>query len=144
MHKHTESAIKRREPSINKLATSYNQLCGQLAALIQKRQAPASAIAPLRIQREGLFTLDVDDDIWQDVGLDDDQSTGIPRWLGDDKVREGIRTLLEYDRCIEEEDRVIHERAAMQEWFMEEWGAVENALLVHSKHLINFLIPDCC
>lgn len=78
------------------------------------------------------------------MGLDDDQSTGIPRWLGDDKVREGIRTLLEYDRCIEEEDRVIHERAAMQEWFMEEWGAVENALLVHSKHLINFLIPDCC
>jgi hypothetical protein len=63
-----------------------------------------------------LFQLDVDDDIWQDVGLDDENSGPIPKWLGDDGVRQGIKFLLQLDRCEEEERRLIKERRAIQEW----------------------------
>ena len=79
------------------MATSYNQLCTQLAALIHKGQAPTTAVTPKPIQRDGLFALDVDDDIWQDIGFDDGQDVEMLRWLSDDNVREGIRVLLEHD-----------------------------------------------
>ena len=51
--------------------------------LIRQRKAPRNSIAPLKIQLEGLFDLDVDDDIWLDVGLsygngdeDEDEDSG--------------------------------------------------------------------
>lgn len=79
LHRHTESSIKCREPSIVKLATSYNQLCNQLMALIDKGEAPIAAVLPQPIQCDGLFKLDVDDNIWQDVSLDDDQDIVVLR-----------------------------------------------------------------
>jgi hypothetical protein len=72
-----------------------------------------------------MFKLDVDDDIWQDVGLDDDGEGPIPRWLGDEDVRDGIKNFLELDRCGEEEIRLRKERCAMQEWMMEEWTCID-------------------
>ena len=53
--------------------------------------APPGALSPSPIACEGLFSLDVDDDIWQDVGLEDDHyNSDPPRWLSDDDVRNGI------------------------------------------------------
>ncbi|KII82805.1 hypothetical protein PLICRDRAFT_120248, partial [Plicaturopsis crispa FD-325 SS-3] len=120
---HTASQVKRREPGILSLARAYNKLCDELATLIRRRKALPGAVAPTRIAKDGLFKLDVDDDIWQDVGLDDseDGRDGIPLWLGDDKVRDGIRARLEVDRCLEEEIRLSKERCSMQEWMIEEW-----------------------
>ena len=89
--------IKRREPTILKLANTYNDLCRQLANLIANGQAPPGSVVPQSIQRDGLFRLDVDDDIWQDVGLDDEYDGGIPLWLGDEGVRLGIQALLQHD-----------------------------------------------
>ena len=40
--------------------------------MVEKRAAPRGAIAPLPIQLDGLFKLDIDDDIWQDIGLTDE------------------------------------------------------------------------
>jgi len=79
---------------------------------------------------DGLFRLDVDDDIWQDIGLTDeiDNMENIPNWLGDDNVRVGIKALLEHDCCVEEITRVKHERTCMQEWFQEEWMIVQIAI----------------
>jgi hypothetical protein len=128
LQKHVEDQIKRKEPGIVSLAKTYNDLCDQLTTLIRKRRAPVGAIAPLKIQRDGLFQLDVDDNIWQDVGLDDENSGPIPRWLGDDNVRQGIKFMLQLDRCEEEERRLKKERRAIQEWMREEWAKVENAI----------------
>ncbi|KAG6805487.1 hypothetical protein H0H92_015216, partial [Tricholoma furcatifolium] len=78
-----------------------------------------------------LFALDVDDTIWQDVGLTDDMGSinvTPPLWLADDRVRDGIRAFLEHDRCIEEEERVRRECQSMRLWFMEEWSVVERAI----------------
>ena len=99
--------------------------------MITRKESPRGACAPHRIATDGLFKLDVDDDIWQDVGLDDvDVSPGkrIPLWLGDEGVRKGIKSLLELDRCNEELRRLSHERSAMQEWFEEEWQCVVKAM----------------
>ncbi|KAL6305915.1 hypothetical protein BKA93DRAFT_730537, partial [Sparassis latifolia] len=118
---HAESSIKRREPGILKLAKTYNDLCKQMDLLIKQRKAPRYAVSPQPIQGNGLFKLDINDDIWQDVGLDDDDDiAAVPRWLGDETVREGIKNRLLLDRCNEEEERLREERCSLQEWFAEE------------------------
>ncbi|KAJ6534908.1 hypothetical protein B0H19DRAFT_964166, partial [Mycena capillaripes] len=43
---HTQSAIKKREPSISKLYKDYNKACAEIAKLIKRKAAPQSAIAP--------------------------------------------------------------------------------------------------
>ncbi|KAG1898846.1 uncharacterized protein F5891DRAFT_954811 [Suillus fuscotomentosus] len=126
LHANTQQSIKRQEPGILKLVSTYNGLCSQLRSLIRQRRAPPYAIMPHIIPRDGIFLLDVDDDIWQDVGLDDD-TMAPPAWLSDDAVRNGIRLQLEVDRCVEEEARLMHERAVIQEWMLAEWGAIRGA-----------------
>jgi len=126
---HAETQIKRKEPGIQQLRKKYNDLCQELVTLIQQGLAPQRAVAPLRIEKEGLFKLDVDDEIWQDIGLDDVEFEGvIPGWLGDNDVRQAIKSLLELDRCKEEERRLCKECQAMQEWMMEEWKCVSEAI----------------
>ncbi|KAF9503047.1 hypothetical protein BS47DRAFT_1310309, partial [Hydnum rufescens UP504] len=46
-----------------------------------------NAIIPPPIDMKGLFGLDVNNDIWQDIGLADDEFDGtVPPWLGDEDV----------------------------------------------------------
>ncbi|KAI6015741.1 hypothetical protein BKA83DRAFT_4031408, partial [Pisolithus microcarpus] len=102
LQNHTETSVKQHEPGIVKLSTNYNNMCLQMAALIHQGKAPQGSIAPVLIPRDALFKLDVDDDIWQDAGLEDDTGRLPPAWLADEKVQSGIRSLLEL-RCCEEE-----------------------------------------
>ncbi|KIJ68878.1 hypothetical protein HYDPIDRAFT_57336, partial [Hydnomerulius pinastri MD-312] len=95
--------------------------------MICLQKVPQTAIPPLPIQRDKIFKLDVDDDIWQDVGLED-ESLQPPRWLADNHVWKGIRLVLELDRCEEEARRLMQERCVLQEWFMAEWLAVKRSL----------------
>ena len=104
--------------------------------LVERHDAPSGAIVPKPIEREGLFNLDVDDDIWQDVDLDDPQETSngtlippVPRWLGDENVRSGIAAMLKLDRCHEEERRLEDELETIWEWGRIEWQAIEVAKL---------------
>jgi hypothetical protein len=107
------------------LVKAFNDLCSQLSTLVDSGDAPHGAKIPDQIQRDGLFQLDVDNDIWQDIPLDDGE--GMPRWLGDEQVREGIKWMLQLDRCNEEECRLSRERVAMQDWMTEEWGRIQIA-----------------
>ncbi|THU79970.1 hypothetical protein K435DRAFT_696684 [Dendrothele bispora CBS 962.96] len=124
---HTREAIQRREPGITNLASKYNKLCDDMTDLIRRHQAPKFAIAPKKIDRQSLFDLDVDEEIWQDVGLDDDVEDP-PLWLCNEEVRRGIRAVLELDRCNEETSRLQAQRKALQEWFTEEWYTLKAAL----------------
>ena len=74
--------------------------------------------------------MDVDDEIWQDIGLEEVDSKEItpPCWMSDEAVRNGIKAVLELDRCKEEEERLIHECQALQVWFSEEWTVILEAL----------------
>jgi len=70
----------------------------------------------------------VDDEIWQDIGLNDALEGEMPGWLGNDDIRQGIKSLLELDRCEEEEKRLCKEHQAMQEWMVEEWQCLCEAI----------------
>ncbi|KIN95936.1 hypothetical protein M404DRAFT_164592, partial [Pisolithus tinctorius Marx 270] len=97
---------------------------------------PQGAIAPILIQRDGLFKLDVDDDIWQDIGLEDD-FVGFPLvWLADERVHLGIRSLLELKRCEEEERRLLYERKTLMEWHSEEWRRLETCRVDAGKRAV--------
>ncbi|KAG1738078.1 uncharacterized protein EDB91DRAFT_1237789 [Suillus paluster] len=115
LHVNTQHSIKRREPGILKLVSTYNGL------------APPFAIPPHSIPRDGIFQLDVDDNIWQDIGLDD-ATVNPPAWLSDKAVRNGIHSQLEVDHCLEEEARLMRERSVMQEWMLTEWEGIQGAL----------------
>ncbi|KAJ7832722.1 hypothetical protein B0H13DRAFT_2370815 [Mycena leptocephala] len=130
LHAHTAAAVKRREPTITKLAGEYNKLCAQIAKLIKDGKAPRGSILPVPIPAKGLWQLDVDDAIFQDVGLDDndDGSTEPPLWLCDEQVRAGIKAVLQLDRCDEEDARLLREKCALRVWFAEEWDIVSKAI----------------
>ena len=51
-----------------------------------------------------------------------------PAWLSDEAVRHGICLQLEVDRCMEEEARLMQERAVIQEWMLAEWESIQVAL----------------
>ncbi|KAF7338870.1 hypothetical protein MSAN_02210100 [Mycena sanguinolenta] len=157
LHAHTESAVKRREPTISKLATEYNKLCKQIDTLIRAKKAPRKAIAPLPIPREGLWQLNVDNAIFQDVGLDDhddDYHDHPPLWLCDEKVRTGIKAMLDLDCCDEEDARLRGKPLALQAWFAEEWqistvaievaasGVDEYHLQLHQDKLVQLCATD--
>lgn len=124
VHDHTRASVQKRDPSIQQLARDYNKLCDKMRELIAQGKAPEGATVPEKVEMAGLFTLDVDDAIWQDVGLADEDLPNPPLWMCNDDVRRGIKALLEVDRCREEEDRLVHERQALQVWFSEEWKIV--------------------
>lgn len=127
--KHIEGALQRRAPTIQGIAKKYNNLCIQIANMVKSNLAPAGAIIPEPIPSGGLWALDVDDSIWQDIGLEDeDGDSAPPLWLRDENVRAGIRHLQDYDRCREEEIRVHHERINLQQWARDEWAVVCDAM----------------
>ncbi|KIK52218.1 hypothetical protein GYMLUDRAFT_132616, partial [Collybiopsis luxurians FD-317 M1] len=70
-----------------------------------------------------LFSLDVDNNIWLDIGLGyDKEKDGLPPlWLANDSVCRGICALLDRNHCNEEQRQLLAEHNAMQEWFTEEW-----------------------
>ncbi|KAJ7495182.1 hypothetical protein FB451DRAFT_1387239 [Mycena latifolia] len=125
---HTESAVKRREPQISHLKTDYNKLCDAIAVEIRKGRALARAIAPERIETKALYALDVDDAIWQDAGLQEDEEVEVPLWLSSDTVRSSIWAMLELDRANEEDKILAKECRALRAWFAEEWTIVNVAM----------------
>ncbi|KAG2030269.1 hypothetical protein BDR03DRAFT_936698 [Suillus americanus] len=102
IHASTQYSIKCREPGVLKLVSTYNGLCAQLWSLICQRRAPPSAVPPHPIICEGIFLLDVDSEIWKDIGLDKD-SINPPAWLLDEATRSGICLQLEvgHTSCVE-------------------------------------------
>jgi len=130
--------VKCRDPSIQKLAHDYNNLCDVMLWLKAQRKVPAGSVCPSKIVMKGLFALDIDDKIWQDTGLEDSLDgtmTDPPLWLCDNLVRSGIHARLELDRCIEDEDHIKHECRVLQSWYLEEWNitcsAYDNTGMFH-------------
>ncbi|KAJ7622490.1 hypothetical protein FB45DRAFT_1032157 [Roridomyces roridus] len=126
-NEHAGAAIKRREPNISRLVQTYNKLCEQIQSLISKKKAPPHSVAPLPVPSKGIYQLDVDDVIWQDLGLDEEESRP-PLWLSDEKVRTGIRAMLMVDRCNEESARLMREHAHLFVWFQNEWKTIQMAI----------------
>lgn len=100
-----------------------------MEAEVKAKRAPAGAVLPSPIDCSRLFDLDIDDSIWEDIGLEnDDDDKELPAWLSSDDMRSAIKAHLGLDRCLEEELRLRHELSALQEWFREEWFCLKSLL----------------
>ena len=124
IHDYTRASVQKHDPSIQQLAHDYNKLCDKMRELIAQRKAPQGIIVPEKIEMTGLFALDIDDAIWQDIGLADEDLMDPLLWMCNEDIRRGIKVLLELDCCLEEEARLVHERQVLQVWFSEEWKVV--------------------
>lgn len=129
---HAQDSVKRRDPSIQNLVQKYNGLCKKMATLISKHQAPRNALAPHPISPAGIWALDVDDEIWQDLGLGGDDTQHPPLWLGNDKMKQGICGILLRDRADEELRRLRNERQGLYQWMTEEWEVLKLCVIVLS------------
>lgn len=136
------SAAQRREPTIRRLVEKYNGLCKNLSTVIQQYRAPRGARVPCSINYEGIFQLDIDNDIWQDAGLHDDD-VDAPAWLVDENTRKGINLLLQLDRCTEEEFRLRMECCILLEWVLVEEEAVCKAYESHGNHIFAYISNIC-
>ena len=86
---------------------------------------PRNAVIPPPIEMKGLFSLDVDNDIWQDIGLANDEFGGkVPPWLGDEDVQNGIQLVQEITNCSDELYLCERERFSLQHWFNDESAAL--------------------
>ncbi|KAJ7727333.1 hypothetical protein B0H14DRAFT_2410243, partial [Mycena olivaceomarginata] len=79
---HTGTAIKRWEPTSSNTVKEYNKLCANIVSLIWSKKAPTGTVALSPIPTKDIFWLDVNDAIWQDMGLDKDRAPAA--WLIDD------------------------------------------------------------
>lgn len=122
-----ETTASKHGASLGKLISSFNKLCDEINTLIRKRSAPHHAVAPQHLNRESVLSLDVDDPIWNDCGLGDDDSE-VPLWLRSDEVREGISALLTLRRCEEEERYLSREGFFLQNWYRQEWERLTHAI----------------
>ncbi|KAF8078353.1 hypothetical protein FPV67DRAFT_1615717 [Lyophyllum atratum] len=130
LHDHVSSQVKRHEPGILQLVNKYNALCEDLSLRLSRGEGTSGAVAPVPIKKEGLFKLDVDDEIWQNIGLNENEAFDqqVPDWLGDENTRIGIRAMLYLERCTEETGRLAREISALQDWMMEEWCTINLAI----------------
>jgi hypothetical protein len=87
------------------------------------QDAVSQGIAPINIQipasmgNAKLWDLDVDDDVWMDIAQDAHfEKKNLPKWLYDIPTKQGIRAMLEVQRCDEELEWLDHECGVMYSW----------------------------
>ncbi|KAH8093720.1 hypothetical protein BXZ70DRAFT_869949, partial [Cristinia sonorae] len=88
---HITLSMSRRQNAIATRVRQYNKMCRRMAWLISNGNALRGAIAPHKIKVEGLYKLNINNDVWQNVSLDNIEEGDVPPWLGDDRVQEGIQ-----------------------------------------------------
>ncbi|KAG6912878.1 hypothetical protein DXG01_011371 [Tephrocybe rancida] len=98
-------------------------------------KAPPGAICPKQLKLKGIFDLNVDDTIWEDIRLEDGSPVAPPPWLANKGVHVGIKALLEHNRCVEEEVHLRHECRSMCVWLSKEWCIVNLALGTNDENL---------
>ncbi|KAJ3729197.1 hypothetical protein DFJ43DRAFT_962783, partial [Lentinula guzmanii] len=131
--------VKRRDGGIEVLVRKYNQLCKSMSDMIASQRAPANAQAPKPLVMKELFTLDIDDAVWDDTGLTEKTDVEhLPLWLSNEQVQTGIRGILLQDRADEELKRLKHELSALGDWFNEEFTVIQTALTESHGMIIQF------
>ncbi|KIJ42045.1 hypothetical protein M422DRAFT_229336 [Sphaerobolus stellatus SS14] len=125
-HQQAKTLLKRTQNSVSTLVSKFNHLVEQMEDLQRRKIAPAGVRVPARLQVKPLFRLDVDDNIWNDDGLLDEDGE-VPEWLGNQNIRDAIPAYLEKMRVIEERERLDTEVKAVQRWLQAETTALLNA-----------------
>ena len=144
---HVLQASKTRDPGFRALVRKYNAQRDDMKKIIARQKDGAHRILPAKIEIEGLFKLDVDNEIWQQTGLDDNDGLvgdTVPDWMKDEQTCKEICARLLLDCCLEEESRLCQERCNLQKWMLEEWHATTQAHTVTSMLIISLYVAFDC
>ena len=89
---HVEKAVKGCSGGIEATVKKYNGQVKELAVLQGNRGIQKDAYIPPLLNMEGLYKLDVDQDIWEDSrgNMADFPDGVVPPWLANPSVKEGI------------------------------------------------------
>ncbi|KAF9511788.1 hypothetical protein BS47DRAFT_1363554 [Hydnum rufescens UP504] len=123
---HVEKVVKQHAPGIEATVHKYNAKQKEMLKEQGKNGVWRDAYVPLELVMEGLFNLDVDQDIWENADMVDFEGGEIPLWLANKEVRDGIRAAQEVKSCQEELHQCDVEYSNLHTWFVEEYEAVHN------------------
>ncbi|KIJ30957.1 hypothetical protein M422DRAFT_783872 [Sphaerobolus stellatus SS14] len=110
-HQHTKTLLKRTESTVATLVKKFNDTVALMEELKRRKQAP----------------LDVDDEIWNDDGLLEEENGIVPEWLGNQAIRDAIPAYLDKQRVLEETERLDKEVKAVCTWLVNETKAIDEA-----------------
>ncbi|KAG2159668.1 uncharacterized protein EDB93DRAFT_1236976 [Suillus bovinus] len=132
LHQHTHKAIAKRQPALMTAIQKFNTYCEQLEFLYDPSWGiPLPAPLPTK-----LTELRSDPRLMEDVWIT--PSVGeVPQWLEDSNVRDGIRALLKWDQCEEEQIRLSIEADNLCLFFSDELSALELALRLPDRDQAN-------
>jgi hypothetical protein len=134
LYQATRRAIAKRQPALLRLISKFNDNCEKLDRLCPDG-CPIPISAPLPTQLNALRS---DTSLHEDVCISP-TAGGIPPWLADDDVRDGLRSLHAIDRCREEANRLNLDRTNLKLWLENEQLIVAEALASHPGALHNIL-----
>ncbi|KAF9508417.1 hypothetical protein BS47DRAFT_1416606 [Hydnum rufescens UP504] len=123
---HVEKAVKQHAPGIEATVHKYNAKQKEMLKEQGKNGVRRDAYVPPELVMEGLFNLDIDQDIWENANMVDFEGGEIPLWLANKEVWDGIRAAQEVKSCQEELRRCDVEYSNLRAWFVEEYEAVHN------------------
>ncbi|KAJ7745942.1 hypothetical protein DFH07DRAFT_748628, partial [Mycena maculata] len=124
MYQATSKAIAKRQPALLRSVAKFNSYC---AALEDLRPMTCDIPIPPPLATD-LTSLLNDPYLQQDVWMAPSGGPP-PRWLSDEDVRDGIRSLHVADRCVEEAVRLNAERRNLRIWLDEELAIVARAMI---------------
>ncbi|KAF7290656.1 hypothetical protein MIND_01305900 [Mycena indigotica] len=115
LYQATRSTITKRQPALMKALKKFNDYCAEFEQL---RPADCHIPVPHPLPTQ-LSALREDTSLHEDVWITPSEGRP-PRWLEDEDVRQGIRSLLTLNRCQEEMVRLAAERRNMHQWLEDE------------------------
>ncbi|KAJ7878978.1 hypothetical protein B0H14DRAFT_3774904 [Mycena olivaceomarginata] len=119
----TRRAIEKRKPALLRLISKYNTYCAEIAEDWPPR-CHIPMPSPLPTETTALRN---DPSLYQDLWVYPTPG-GVPRWMDDADVRDGIRSVHIVDRCVEETVRLKLECASMSRWLQNELEIVARAI----------------
>jgi hypothetical protein len=129
---HVDKAVKHRAPGVEATLNKYNAKRKEMLKERGKNGVRKDAYVPPELSMEGLYQLDVNQDIWQGADMADFEGGKVPLWLSDKGVRDGIRAAQEVKSCQEELRRCGQEYLNLRMWLVEDYEAV-NRVFKSSK-----------
>src|SRR5258707_6647491 len=118
LHAHVTKAFKNRSTGIEVTLKKYNGRLKQLSQLQGKGGIVKDTWLPPPLEKDGLYKLDVDQDIWCDY--DPSQFDELPLWMVDPSVKEGIPLAQMVMNCCSEVMCCGAEKTNLRQWLQED------------------------
>ncbi|KAF9518057.1 hypothetical protein BS47DRAFT_1359105 [Hydnum rufescens UP504] len=142
---HVEKAVKGQSGGIEATVKKYNRWLKELAGLRGKGGICKDAYIPPLLSMEGLYKLDVDQDIWEDSRGDmaDFPDGVVPPWLANPSVKEE-----EYSAAnnvfMGSEDEEVSYFALIRVHQLYDWMMAWKKYMVHVPTVSGMSVPNMC